>query len=248
MLKTIVNKIKIIWLAFWLLLATLLLFVPLVTAALASKTGKLAFHLARVWSRIILTVACVRTSITGKEKIDKRQSYIIISNHQSHFDIPALIVRLGVQYRWVIKTEIRKIPLFGYALDASRNIFIDRSNRESAIRSINEGIDRLPVGVGVLFFAEGSRSTDGKIQKFKKGGFSVAIQKGLPILPVTVNGSRRILPKHSLVFSPGRIELVVDDPIPTEGYTMDTMDQLMEKTRNVIAGNFKGEAVQEYPR
>lgn len=243
MLKPVINTLKITWLAFWLVIDTLVMFFPIVIAALASRTGNFAFQLARMWSRVILTVTGVRTSIKGKEKIDKRQSYIIISNHQSHFDIPALIIRLGVQYRWIIKKEIRKVPLFGYALDASKNIFIDRSDRQSAMESINTGVERLPEGVGVLFFAEGSRSPDGKIQKFKKGGFTVAIQKGLPILPVTVNGSRRILPKHTLVFSSGKIELVIGDPIPTRGYTMDQIDQLMETTRNVIAASFKGEAV-----
>ncbi|MDY6824858.1 MAG: lysophospholipid acyltransferase family protein [Thermodesulfobacteriota bacterium] len=243
MLKPVINTLKITWLAFWLVIDTLVMFFPIVIAALASRTGNFAFQLARMWSRVILTVTGVRTSIKGKEKIDKRQSYIIISNHQSHFDIPALIIRLGVQYRWIIKKEIRKVPLFGYALDASKNIFIDRSDRQSAMESINTGVERLPEGVGVLFFAEGSRSPDGKIQKFKKGGFTVAIQKGLPILPVTVNGSRRILPKHTLVFSSGKIELVIGDPILTQGYTMDQIDQLMETTRNVIAASFKGEAV-----
>ncbi len=244
MMKQMINGMKIFWLGFWLGTVTILLFFPVVIAALTSKTGNLAFSFCRVWAGIILSVSGIRTTAKGKEKIDKRQSYIIISNHQSHFDIPALIVRLGLQYRWVIKKEIRKIPLFGYALDASKNIFIDRSNTDTAIQSINAGVARLPEGAGVLFFAEGSRSPDGKIQKFKKGGFRVAIEEGLPLLPVTVNGSREILPKHTIAFTPGTIELVIGDPILTSGYTMDNIDALVEKTRKVIVANFEGEAIE----
>src|SRR6056297_2718843 len=165
------NYMKFVWLLFWLITATVILFLPIVTAALLSRTGNLAFTLCKIWTLTLLKVTGIRLAIRGRKKIDKNRSYIIISNHQSHFDIPALIHGLGIQYRSVIKNELRKIPLFGYALFASRNIFIDRSDHQSAIRSINEGIDRLPPGAGVLFFAEGTRSPDGRIQKFKKGGF-----------------------------------------------------------------------------
>ncbi len=235
---SIFDCIKTAWLLFWLTTATVVLFFPIVGAALASRTGNLAFSLCRLWARWILLVTFTRTSVRGKENIEKGRSYVIISNHQSHFDILALIVRLGIQYRWIIKKELRSIPLFGYALYASRNIFIDRANRESAIRSISEGVNRLPNGVGLLFFAEGTRSPDGSIQKFKKGGFRTAIEKGMPILPVTVNGSRKVLPKGSIVFSPGKIEVVIAEPVETSGYTMENINELMERVRTTIIGNF----------
>lgn len=234
----VLNAVKTVWLFFWLIFYTLLLFIPIITAAMLGKTGNLAFSITRLWAMGVLAVTGTRTSVRGKENINPSRSCIIISNHQSHFDILAIVVRLGIQYRWIIKKEIRKVPLFGYALHASRNIFIDRSNRESAIRSINDGVDRLPPGVGVLFFAEGTRSPDGTIQEFKKGGFITAIEKGLPILPVTVNGSRKVLPKHSLVYHSGKIEVVAAKPIETTGYTPETIDALVEKTRNTIIANF----------
>ena len=159
-------------------------------------------------------------------------------NHQSEFDILALVTTLGIQFRWIIKQELRKVPMFGYALYAARNIFIDRSDPSRAVQSIHAGVDRLPAGVSVMFFAEGTRSADGSIQAFKKGGFMLAIEKGLPVLPVTVNGSRRVLPKKSLVFHPGPIEVVVSDPIPTRGYH-ETMPALIERTRQAIIGNFR---------
>lgn len=237
-MKSLWNYLKLAWLAFWLLIATLVLFLPIVIAALCGRSGNLSFSLARLWALIILGVSFTRTRLRGKENIEPGRSYIIISNHQSHFDILSLVTRLGIPYRWVIKQELRHIPLFGYALYASRNIFIDRSNQQSAIDSINQGIDRLPAGVGVLFFAEGTRSPDGRIQPFKKGGFIMAVQRGMPILPVTVNGSRKVLPKDSLFFSPGKIEVVVGPPIETSHYTMDNLDELITKTRSVIVENF----------
>jgi 1-acyl-sn-glycerol-3-phosphate acyltransferase len=237
--NSLVNTLKIIWLSFWAIIATVVLFIPITSAAIMSKTGNLAFSISKLWTYTLLIVTNVHPVISGKEKIKKGQSYIIISNHQSEFDIMALMTSLGIQLRWIIKKELKKVPLFGYALYASRNIFIDRSNTKEAIKTINEGISRLPKGASVMVFAEGTRSYDGSIQEFKKGGFITAIDKGLPILPVTVNGSRKVLPKNSLVFSPGPIEVIVGEPIETSSYSHDTINDLMDKTRRIIISNYK---------
>jgi 1-acyl-sn-glycerol-3-phosphate acyltransferase len=128
-------------------------------------------------------------------------------------------------------------------LYASRNIFIDRSNTARAIESINKGIDRLPKGVSIMVFAEGTRSPDGQIHEFKKGGFVTAVRWKIPILPVTVNGSRRVLPKGSLVVKPGKIQVVIGDPIDTSGYTADNVQELIDKTRQAVIANFNPEYV-----
>jgi 1-acyl-sn-glycerol-3-phosphate acyltransferase len=232
------RMVKIAWLSFWIVIATLVLFLPITVSALFSSTGNLPFSLSRIWARVVLLATGTRTVIRGRERIERGQSYIIISNHQSHFDILALVTSLRIQFRWVIKRELLKIPLFGYALYASRNIFIDRSNREQSMKSIHDGMDRLPRGAGVMFFAEGTRSPDGAIQQFKKGGFVIAIERNLPILPVTVNGSRRVLPKGSIVYNSGRIEVVVGDPIDTSGYTQEGLNKLIDDTRSVVISNF----------
>jgi 1-acyl-sn-glycerol-3-phosphate acyltransferase len=189
----------------------------------------------------MLAVSFVRTEIKNKEKMLKGTSYIIISNHQSLYDILALVTTLRIQFRWFIKREILKIPIFGYALYASRNIFIDRSNTRKAIESINKGIDRLPRGAGVMVFAEGTRSPDGQIHEFKKGGFVTAVARKIPILPVTVNGSRRVMPKGSLLVKPGKIQVVIGDPIDTSRYTADAVQELIDRTRQTIIANFKPE-------
>ncbi|HVN72339.1 MAG TPA: lysophospholipid acyltransferase family protein, partial [Desulfomonilia bacterium] len=229
--RSLLDLFKIFWICLWAAVATLLVFLPVNIAAMLSRTGNLAFTLSKIWAHIMLKVTCVHTTIRGREKIVKGRSYIIISNHQSEYDILAIVTTLDIQFRWIIKKELRKIPLFGYALYKSRNIFIDRGQSEAAMKSIRDALDRLPQGVSVMFFAEGTRSEDGRIQPFKKGGFIMALEKGLPILPVTVNGSRRVLPKKSLIFKPGRIEVVVADPIDTSGYTKERIQELMERAR-----------------
>ncbi len=239
MLKNIIDVFKVMWLALWAILATIVLFIPITLAATFSSTGNFAFNLSKLWAWALLIATRVRTRIVGKEKIKKGQSYIIISNHQSQFDILALVTRLGIQFRWIIKKELLKIPLFGYALLASRNIFIDRSNTKGSIESINRGMKRLPKGTCIMVFAEGTRSPDGKIHPFKKGGFVLAIDYGLPILPITINGSRKVLPKGSVVFTSGEIEVIVGDPIDTKDYTRESLPELMERTRQVIVSSFK---------
>lgn len=234
----LIGRVKILWVCFWMAFASILLFVPITMAAFMSSTGNLAFTISKAWAWIMLTVTWVRPTIRGREKIPSGQSLIIIANHQSHFDILALVTQLGIQFRWIIKKELRHIPLFGYALYASRNIFIDRSNREKAVESIDAGVRRLPPGTSIMFFAEGTRSPDGAIHPFKKGGFVTALDTGFPILPVTVNGSRNVLPKKSSVFRPGPIEVVVGDPIDTGKYTVETIDELIETTRNCIISQF----------
>jgi len=242
-MKSLFNAIRVMWLVLWAAIATIILGIPVMIAGLLSRTGNLAFSISKLWAYTMLAVSFVRTEIKNKAKILKGTSYIIISNHQSLFDIIALVTALGIQYRWFIKKEVLKIPIFGYALYASRNIFIDRSNTASAIESINKGIDRLPKGVSVMVFAEGTRSSDGQIHEFKKGGFMVAIARKISILPVTVNGSRRVLPKGSLVVKPGKIQVVIGDPIDTSGYTNATAQALIDKTRQAVIANFDPEYV-----
>jgi 1-acyl-sn-glycerol-3-phosphate acyltransferase len=237
-MKSLYKIICALWLGFWATIATIILCIFIIPAGLLSCTGNLAFSLSKLWAYTMLAVSFVRTEIKNKDKIRKGTSYIIIANHQSHYDILALVTTLGIQFRWIIKKEILKVPIFGYGLYASRNIFIDRSNTAKAIESMNKGFERLPKGVSVMVFAEGTRSPDGKIHEFKKGGFVTAIRRKMPILPVTVNGSRRVLPKKSLALKPGKIQIVVGDPIDVTHYTVDTVQDLIDNTRQVIIASF----------
>jgi len=173
-------------------------------------------------------------TISGKENVVPGTSYIITPNHQSFADILALFVNLPTPFKWVIKKELLKIPLFGKALGATGAICLDRSDREKSVKSLSEGFSRLSEGWSVLIYPEGTRTPDGLLQSFKKGAFMMAVQTGMAILPVTCNGAFKILPKKTFLFRPGHIELTIGSPILTKGLTVADVPELMERTWKAI--------------
>lgn len=225
--------LKAIWIVCWAILLTLILFLPIVTVALLGRRGDAAFHGTQVYAWIILKVCGIRLKVRGLENIQPGNRYVILSNHASYFDPPALVLALGIQYRWVIKKELRRIPLFGLALETSRNLFIDRSKGGDALQSIRRGVDQLPDGTGILLFPEGTRSGDGQLLAFKRGGFVIARDGGLPILPVTIRGSHDRLPKGRAWFTAGTIEVVVHPPVSAPGQR--PLETLMEEVHSTIA-------------
>ncbi len=235
------------WLGFWAILGTLVVFVPVVAAARLDSSQRVADWICRAWARMLLVVTGVKTSSRGVEKIQRGVSYIIIVNHQSHFDVLALVLELPLCIRWVFKKELAGIPLFGWAVRAMRNVAVDRSNPASARASLEQGLRRLPAGASLLFFAEGTRSRDGRVGAFKTGGFRAAKASGWPILPVVVHGSRKVLPSGSLDFRPGTIEVEVLDAVPGEEVRTRPFDQLVEKVRGAIVESFDRRPASEAP-
>jgi len=238
LMQKIIRILKIGWLGFWAGLATFVVFVPVTIAARLDPTQRKAEYIVQFWARLILGVTGVNTRSFGLEKIQDETSYAIISNHQSHFDILALVVELPMIVRFVVKKELRKIPFFGYATVVLRCIYVDRSDPAQAVKSLQDGIRKLPPNISMLFFAEGTRSPDGRIGPFKKGGFRTAQVAGWPILPVVVHGSRKVLPKGDLAFRPGTIEVEVLDPIPTEEVQARPWEEMMEDVRKRIVTHF----------
>jgi 1-acyl-sn-glycerol-3-phosphate acyltransferase len=153
-MNTLLRIFKFLWVGFWVCFATISIFIPIVAVSLLSPTGNLPFILSKVWAWIMLKATWVRLESRGNDNILQGQSYIIISNHQSHFDSLALVIKLGIQFRWITKKHLRKIPFFGFALYKSRNIFIDRSDRQKAVESIRDGMKRLPAGISVMFLSK----------------------------------------------------------------------------------------------
>ena len=131
--------------------------------------------------------------------------------------------------------ELRKVPVIGYICEKMEHIFIDRSNQKAAIASINQAKKKIVTGTSVIFFPEGTRSSDGNIGPFKKGAFRLAVDLGLPILPVTIIGTNDVLPKGTLDLFPGTVSMTVHPPIQASGYDRDNLEPLIKKVRTVIA-------------
>jgi 1-acyl-sn-glycerol-3-phosphate acyltransferase len=193
-----------------------------------------------IWARWILKACGIDVQIEGLRHIDRSKSYVVISNHLSNFDVFATLGALPLKVRFVAKKELTKVPVFGWALALSDHIIIDRAKPEEAIARINAHVAKhLNEGFCLLFYAEGTRSPDGKIHQFKKGGVTLAIRTGLPIVPMSVSGTRKFLPKGRVVIQPGgRVKIVLDKPIDTTGYSLDGRNALNARVRNAVLQNF----------
>lgn len=196
--------------------------------------GRKAYHVGRAWSSFNLRLLGFKVSITGLEHIEPGAPYVAMVNHSSHLDVWAVYDALPLQIRWVMKQELRKIPFFGTACERIGHIYVQRGDTESARRSMEVAAERIAAGTTVVFFPEGTRTKDGQLQKFKTGGFRLALQAQVPILPVCITGTGGMLPPGSWRFRPGHIRMAVCPPISTRGRPHSDLSALMEETRQAI--------------
>jgi 1-acyl-sn-glycerol-3-phosphate acyltransferase len=231
--------IRTLYITIWVVFATLVLGILVIVLSFFVRSGNPLHKIARFWGKSILVVSRVKVSVKGLSNIDPSSSYIYMPNHQSNFDIPVLLGHLTVQFRWLAKMELFKIPIFGRAMRKAGYISIDRYNRESAFESLKVAADKIKSGVSVLIFPEGTRSRDGNIRPFKKGGFVMAIDSGVPIVPVVITGTRAIMPRGKFRVYPGHVSMVIHKPIGTSIYTRETKEALMESVRRVICEKFE---------
>lgn len=187
------------------------------------------------WARALAALIPMRVEVEGREHVDPAQSYVLVSNHQSQSDVLVLYGWLGIDFKWVMKQELRKVPGIGVACARLGHIFIDRSNHAAAVATLEAARDTIVDGTSVIFFPEGTRSRNGELLPFKKGAFRMALDLGLPILPLTVTGARDVLPAGTTDLMPGSARLTIHPPIPVEGLTGDHCARLVDEVRSVIA-------------
>ena len=218
----------------WVVLITIIGALSAIIISFLSKGGNCAHLVGRFWARSIVFLSRVKVSVQGLEHIDPGAAYVYMANHQSMFDVLALLGYLPVQFRWIAKMELFKIPIFGYSMTRVGYIGIDRSNRKSAYKSLQEAAQKIAQGVSVVVFPEGTRSEDGRIKPFKAGGFYLAIRSGRPIVPVVIYGSKDVLPKGRLCINRGHIFFSINKPIETTHYNNKTKEDLMEFVRSTM--------------
>ncbi len=200
---------------------------------LAMIVPRQAFWTGTVWARVLCWANFTRVTLSGLEHMQPGTSYVIMANHQSQFDILALYGSWRHQFRWVMKHSLRTVPFLGPACDRVGHIFIDRRDRSRALASLEKARERIRNGVSILFFPEGTRSVDGRLREFKKGGFVMAGDMGLEILPVSITGSYRVLPKGTVSLLPGHIRITIQPPIDPSQFG-DDRDALITEVRKSI--------------
>ena len=222
-------------------LVVIAIFTPILALAILllapfdDREGRLAYRLGWLWTWLVLRTVGVRLKVSGLDRLDKNRPYIFIANHQSHIDIPVLVQSLpGFQLRWIAKKTLSYVPFFGWALVASRHILIDRANRAAAMSSLTKAKKKLAAGISVMIFPEGTRGVQGRLGRFKRGAFLLAIKSKTPIVPVTISGSWRILGRKDWRLKSGVIEVFVHEPIAVERLGGKDSEELTERVRDII--------------
>jgi len=216
------------------ILSTLIFGIIAATVAFLVNTRVASFMGGVIWARLNAWMAPIFVKVSGRENIDRKQSYVVIANHQSAFDIFVLYGFLNMDFKWVMKQELRKVPGIGLGCEKVGHIFIDRTNHESSLKSLGAARKKIVNGTSILFFPEGTRSTDGIIGNFKKGAFKMALDLDLPILPVTIIGTKDILPNKTLDLFPGKVLMTIHEPIPVKNYSEENINELIQTSREVM--------------
>ena len=220
------------------------LWIPVaLVASLADPDAKLAYRFARRWAWFNVKLLGTRVLVRGLEHLDPTKSYVFISNHRSNLDVLALVVALwDFQLRWVAKLELIHIPLFGWALKATKQIIVNRTDHAQAIASLMLAKERIGHGLSIVFFPEGTRSR-GEMLPFKKGGFVLAIKTGTPIVPIGISGTAKILPRNGwIVRRGGDVQIVICPPIPTATLSLADRDALLAQVEGAITACTEGAA------
>ena len=208
--------------------------------------GNATFWVAKVWSWCLLASSGVRVTTEVKQRLDRSTGYVYLANHQSLFDIPAIIATVPTQLRFAAKRGLFRIPIFGWALWASGFIPVDRGHRTKARRTLAVAQKRLDAGTSVLFFPEGTRSRDGRLMRFKHGGFTLAMTCQVPIVPVGIQGTFRVQSKESFVIRPGKAIVRYGAPIDPAGLERAELErQVREAILSLSEGDTLGDRASD---
>jgi 1-acyl-sn-glycerol-3-phosphate acyltransferase len=216
---------------------TIVLGATSIISSVFDRRGYTAHACARWWSWLILKTTGVRVEISGLERLIAGNTYIFVSNHQSHYDTPVIFNSLPFQLRIIAKESLSRFPILGWHLKRGGHLFVDRRNPDRA-GILNRWRALVSEGLSLIIYAEGTRSPDGHVARFKAGSFLLAIQAGLPIVPLAVIGTRDVMPKGRLRTEPGDVRLVIHDPIQPpvlEAPTVQDAKALADRVHAIVA-------------
>lgn len=188
----------------------------------------------RTWARCNAYAALMGVAVEGSQHIDPQRSCVVVANHQSQLDILVVYGWLNMDFRWVMKKELRKVPVLGVCCEKIGHVYIDRSDLSAARAALDNAKEKITGGTSIFFFPEGTRSRNGNLLPFKKGAFKMALDLKLPVLPVSIAGTHGILPPGTMRLKPGRVKLIVHPPVETAGYDATQIPALMTRCRETI--------------
>lgn len=219
---------------------TVVMSLTTVVVGIWEKDGKRAYRINKLWTWMVLRIGGISVTVQGIQNLDPSRPYIFMVNHQSNMDIPVLVRALSeFQLRWIAKRELFLLPFFGWALWATRHIIVDRGDRTDALESLRRAQERIKQGISVVVFPEGTRSADGNLLPFKRGGFLLAAKSKTPIVAVTINGSGRILRKNDWRVRSGTVTVIISPPLATENYRPGSLRALSTEVEQRIAKNLR---------
>ncbi|HEY3739427.1 MAG TPA: lysophospholipid acyltransferase family protein [Bryobacteraceae bacterium] len=209
--------------------------------SLFDSVGNAQIAVARVWARMILFVAGVRVTAVGVDKLDPGGSYVIASNHSSYMDTPVILSSIPVQFRFLAKSGLFKVPFMGSHLKRAGHIPVPREDPRAAVKTMTEAARNIrEKGISMLIFPEGGRTPDGELKPFKEGGAYIAIKAGVPIIPVAISGTRAVVPIHSGIVKAGKVTIRVGEPVATANLTLKDRERVTEQVRQQIASMLDG--------
>jgi len=216
-----------LWSIFWIPAALLM--------GTIRRDSSLPLRFAReYWGPGMLRLAGADLRVEGDPRAVSDRPAIYVMNHQSSLDIPAAFAVLPVDLRFIAKHTLRKVPFLGWYMSWTGMVFVDRSNSTQAVGSLNAAAERVRGGISLLAYPEGTRSRDGRILPFKKGPFVLALQAGVPVVPIAIEGSMRCMPAHLRPFRPGIVRMAIGTAIPTAGMSMDQREELVRRAREAV--------------
>ena len=201
------------------------------------RTGELQHWCARWWCRLVAWTIFARIHVHGVQHVRRGRPYVYMANHASLIDTPALFAYLPHQFRIMAKKSLFNVPFMGWHLRTAGHFPIDHGNPRKTATSLRRVIEGVKAGRSLAVFPEGRRTEDGQLQAFEPGAFKIALRAGVPIVPVTIRGTFAMLPRTSLAPRPGRVDVIISEPIDTAAYTEKTLKDLIERTRAAIALN-----------
>ena len=236
--------LRAIFVLFFTPLATLLTSIATIFCTVVLRRPAASVQgLAALWARSICVVSGVTVQVEGTETLQTGHPYIFAANHQSQFDIFAIQGFLGIDFRWLAKKELFRVPIWGAAMRRAGYIPIDRSHGRQAIKSLEKAAKKIAKGTSVIIFPEGTRSKDGKLQKFKSGAMLLAIKSGVPLVPVAISGTYDVLPKGHLLVRSGQVRIKVGQPIDTTKYRSKNKNELALLLQEAVADLFKAQTL-----